>query len=440
MNNNLSAWEKTRKFFNDVHLWLGLGSGIIVFLVCLSGTIYTFNTEIREAATPELYKVQYQAGLRAKPADELISAVAAASGFPVVSVKVPADLNRTWQLGVRMKEGARPTTFFVNPYTAAVVGNSADINSGTITFMTYMFSLHRWLLLDKVEEPIFGELENRKLGSYISGGATILFTIGVITGMVIWFPRKLRAWKQGFKIKWKGSWKRTNHDLHNSLGLYACIFLLLMGLTGPQWSFEWYRTGLRKTLGTYKPEDAKGGKGGPGKGERGKGEGGKGEGGRGGRSDGRDKPTEEGLAEASAPALPFAEYERVANEVFKYKGDYVVSLPSKADAPVNISKFKAGFFAPAAADRLTLDPKGKEKIKVERFADMPLNERISASIKALHVGDVYGMFTKIIYFLACLIATSLPVTGTLIWLNKMKKKPARKAVTGNKNKLEPQTI
>jgi uncharacterized iron-regulated membrane protein len=420
MNKSLSTWEKTRKFFNDVHLWLGLGSGIIVFLVCLSGTIYTFNTEIREAATPDLYKVKYTAGEQVKPAEQLISAVALASGFPVVSVKVPADNNRTWQLGVRMKEGARPTTFFVNPYTAAVVGNSAEVNSGTVTFMTYMFSLHRWLLLDKVEEPIIGELENRKLGSYISGTATILFTIGVITGMVIWFPRKIRAWKQGFKIKWKGSWKRTNHDLHNSLGLYACIFLLLMGLTGPQWSFEWYRTGLRKTLGTYKPEEAKGG---PGKGGSGRGEGGP-----------------KGRSEASAPATPFSEYQRATNEVFKYKGDYVVSLPSKADAPVNINKFKAGFFAPAAADRLTLDPKGKEKIKVERFADMPLNERISASIKALHVGDVYGMFTKIIYFLACLIATSLPITGTLIWLNKMKKKPARKNVSGNNNKLEPQTI
>ena len=273
MHKKLSTWEKTRKFFNDVHLWLGLGSGIIVFLVCLSGTIYTFNTEIREAATPELFKVHYKAGMSAKPAEELISAVAQASGFPVISVKVPAENNRTWQLGVRMKEGARPTTFFVNPYTAAVVGNSAEVNSGTVTFMTYMFSLHRWLLLDKVEEPIFGKLENRKLGSYISGGATILFTLGVITGMVIWFPRKVRAWKQGFKIRWNGNWKRTNHDLHNSLGLYACLFLLIMGLTGPQWSFEWYRTGLRKTLGTYKPEDEKGGKGGPGKGKSGKGKG-----------------------------------------------------------------------------------------------------------------------------------------------------------------------
>jgi uncharacterized iron-regulated membrane protein len=55
------------------------------------------------------------------------------------------------------------------------------------------------------------------------------------------------------------------------------------------------------------------------------------------------------------------------------------------------------------------------------FSGKPLNERISASIKAIHVGDVYGKFTKILYFLACLVATTLPVTGTFIWINKLKK-------------------
>jgi uncharacterized iron-regulated membrane protein len=428
MKKEPTSWAKTRKLFNDIHLWLGLASGIIVFLVCLSGTIYTFNTEIREAATPELFKVQRQAGAAVKPADELISAVALASGFPVVSVKVPAAEDRTWQLGVRSKPGTRGTTYYVNPYTAAVVGNSGEINSATITFMTYMFSLHRWLLLDKIEEPIFKELENRKLGSYISGGATILFTLGVITGMVIWFPRKIRSWRQGLSIKWNGSWKRTNHDLHNSLGLYACLFLLLMGLTGPQWSFEWYRTGLRKTLGTYKPEEGRRGEGGPGKGGRVKAEG------------AGDRQSESGEVEkTNRVAVPFSIYQQAVDEVFKFKGDYIVSLPSAADEPVNISKFKAGFFAPAAADRLTLDPLGKEKVKVERFADKPFNERISSSIKALHVGDVYGLFTKIIYFLACLIATSLPVTGTLIWLNKMKKKPAKKRLRRHPKTLSPQT-
>ena len=50
-------------------------------------------------------------------------------------------------------------------------------------------------------------------------------------------------------------------------------------------------------------------------------------------------------------------------------------------------------------------------------------------IKPLHLGEVYGSFSKILYFIACLLATSLPVTGTIIWLNKLKKKPKRKLVT-----------
>ena len=101
------------------------------------------------------------------PAAELISNVEQASGGKVLTVKIPADADRSWQFGVEgekraqkarqdEKKPSRPTIFYVNPYTGAVLGNSAAIKSGTVTFMTYMFSLHRWLLLDKIEQPIFG--------------------------------------------------------------------------------------------------------------------------------------------------------------------------------------------------------------------------------------------------------------------------------------------
>lgn len=78
---------------------------------------------------------------------------------------------------------------------------------------------------------------------------------------------------------------------------------------------------------------------------------------------------------------------------------------------------------------MTVDPVTGKVVKVDIFTDKPFNERVAGSIKAIHVGNVYGTFTKIIYFLACLIATSLPITGTMIWINKMKKsKKKNKAV------------
>src|SRR5690606_8408464 len=143
------------------------------------------------------------------------------------------------------------------------------------------------LVLDKVEDPIITGLENRKLICYITGTSTILFTIGVLTGIVIWIPRKAKYWRQGLKIKFSGNWKRINHDLHNTLAIYSAVILFLMGVTGPFWSFTWYRTGLQKSLGTYQERGA----GGPG----------------GGNSENMDKPSVKEDAELFAMADYLAE-------------------------------------------------------------------------------------------------------------------------------------
>ena len=238
-------------------MWLGLTSGLIVIAICFSGTIYVFNTELTERAAPHLYKVSPLPGKERISADSLVEKVEEASGGTLISVAIPADPERTYQFNVKKKgdDSRGGVAYFVNPYTGEITGTSKDKN-GTKEFMSTMFSLHRWLLLDKIEKPIIKSIPNKELGSMITGWATIIFTLGCITGLIIWFPQKVRNWRQGLKIKWNAGWKRINHDLHNALAFYALFFLLLIGLTGPQWSFEWYRTGLQKTLGTYKSKDA----------------------------------------------------------------------------------------------------------------------------------------------------------------------------------------
>jgi len=424
-----ATWPKLRKFLNDIHLWTGLISGLVVLLVCLSGTIYVFNTEIREMASPELYKVRHEADAHRLPAEKLIADVANQTGGKIISIKIPADPGSSYVLTVRkaedtksedkprkkepegaMRSGkeksiegakmegkekpappSRGVQYFVDPYSGKILGNSAEKNKVT-EFMQLMFSLHRWLLLDRIEEPLIAELPNRKLGSYITGTATILFTLGVITGIIIWFPQKVRNWKQGLKIKWTASWKRINHDLHNSLGLYSCILLFLMGITGPQWSFSWYRDALRKTLGTYEQEGAV-----------------------------KPEMPKSQVQSEHTNTLLIESFISAADKGLNYRGNLTISLPADSTDIVLLSKTRIGFFAPAAADKIYVDQYSAEVLKSDIFSLKPFNERVSNSIKAIHVGDVYGTFSKILYFLACLVATSLPVTGTLIWLNKMKK-------------------
>lgn len=389
-----STWQRVRKFLNDIHLWMGLASGIILFLVCLSGTIYTFSTDIQEMLEPRKYRLAKDPARPMLSAEALMSAVKDShKEAKVTAITIPADSLRTWQFTVVNEQkknsgsgpqavGPRPdrgTTYMVDPYTGQILGTTEGTGS---KFFMFMFRLHRWLLLDT------------EIGRPIVGWATVIFTLLVITGMVIWIPQKARMWRQGLKIKFNANWKRVNHDLHNTLGFYSSFLLLIMSLTGLTWSFEWYRDGFHKVLGTYKPKDA---------------------------------PKEEGPksmlpADSSATRPIIANYLAQVNEQLPYAGNSRIGFAGAADGVITISKTKTGFFAPAAADRVMLDQYSGRVLKTEIFNNKPLNERISASVKALHIGNVYGGFSKLLYFIACLVATSLPVTGTLIWVNKLKKK------------------
>ena len=391
-------WKSVRKLFNDIHLYAGLISGLIVIAVCLSGTIYVYNTEIREAADSERYFVE-DSGER-KSLDELKSSVESSLQGEVVGLSVYQGSDRTVQFNVKKEGEERPTTYYVNPYTAEILADNAEKTS-TEEFMGYMFSLHRWLLLDKIEEPILESMGNRDLGRFINGVATLLFLLGVITGLVIWFPQKVKNWKQGLKVKWSGNWKRVNHDLHNTLAFYSLIALFIMAATGPFWSYQWYREGWQKTWDIYQAPAA--------------------EGNRSENREGEDKNQEE-MAPIPMRPISLDQVLAVSNLELNYPGNTRISLPSKAGEDISISKSRTGFFAKAGSDQLTLEPFLLNVKEAKLFSDLPVRQQIGRSVKSLHTGEIFGQFTKFLWFLGCLIATSLPITGTLIWWNKRKKK------------------
>lgn len=402
-----NAWKVVRNIFNQVHLYAGLISGLVVIAVCLSGTIYVYNTEIREFMDSELYFVE-ETGDRMS-ADELKASLEESSKSNVIALMWNEEADRSVQFTLK-KEGeeGRGTTYYVNPYTAELLGNTSD-RTKTAEFMGYLFSLHRWLMLDRIEEPILESMGNRDLGRFINGVATLLFLLGVITGMVIWIPNKVKSWKQGLKIKWSANWKRVNHDLHNTLAFYSLIFLFIMGATGPFWSYTWYREGWQKTWDTYQAPAAKSE-----------------------NAEKPKKPVSEEMDQAADGALALLTLEDIfakTNETLPYAGNIRVSLPSKVSDPISVSKYRTGFFARSGSDQLTLSSKDLSVTEANLFSDLPLRQQIGRSVKSLHVGDIFGQFSKFLWFVACLIATSLPITGTLIWWNKRKKKPSKKKKT-----------
>lgn len=375
-----SKWKKVRKVFNNIHLWLGIAAGLILFVVCLTGTIYTFRTEIEETIASEKFFVDVPENTERLSADELIAITE--KEFPgqiVSSLTVPSNQSRSYRVYVKKEGERRGKRYLIDPYTGEMLG---DTSTSSSEFFSTVFRLHRWLALDT------------NIGRPIVGWATVIFVFLCITGIVIWVPQKVKAWKQGLKIKWSGNWKRINHDLHNALGFYSVFFLLIMGLTGLQWSFPWYRTALYDVLGVDRSRNT------------------------------QELPKPE-ISYEGQTAISLQAAITKADAVLDYDGNYSISIPSSDATAISISKAKIGFFAPSGSDRITLNRYTGDVESKNIFSERPFNERVGSSIKALHMGYVFGTFSKIIYFITCLIATSLPVTGTIIWVNKLKKKSAK---------------
>lgn len=368
-----------RKFLNDIHLWLGIASSLVLFIVCLTGTIYTFKSEIQSFLAPDMYTLT-EIRKQVVPIDELKAEVEQKSGGNVQRVVVSHKVNKPYvfSIGFADKE-KKGETLYVNQYTSEIVGEGRG--PANEFFMT-VFKLHRWLLLDT------------NIGRPIVGVATIIFVILSISGLVLWFPKKIKGWKSikpGFKIKFKANWKRINHDLHNTLGFYTLLIVVIMSLTGLCWSFEWYRDGLSSVLGTKV-------------------------------FGGRNEVKPESAFVEEGKTLDISKILEIGNTHLPFEARTVsISFPKGENGSFEINKNELARFNETVNDRIFVDQYSGEILKKEIFADKTVGEKIAGSIRALHFGDIYGTFSKVIYFIVCLIATSLPVTGVFIWLNKMKK-------------------
>ncbi|MBK7873685.1 MAG: PepSY domain-containing protein [Saprospiraceae bacterium] len=65
------------------------------------------------------------------------------------------------------------------------------------------------------------------------------------------------------------------------------------------------------------------------------------------------------------------------------------------------------------------DSKTGALVEVEQFKDRSAVSKFRYINRFLHTGEILGLPLMILYFLACLVGTSLPITGTIIWINKI---------------------
>ena len=376
-----------------LHLWLGLVSGIVVIIVSITGAVLTFEEELRWLFQP--YQKVQDNGKPFLPPSALAAAAKKEYKIPGVSAVIYRGRNRSvivpWY-------GDRKNYLvnYLDPYTGQAL-HSQPLDSD---FYRIMVIGHYQLWLP------------RNIGQPIVAYATLIFVITLITGLVLWWPKRWNAStrKQSFFIRTKATLKRLNYDLHNVLGFYAMLIALILGLTGMVFGMQWFSKAVYWT--------ASGGK----------------------------TPT----------------FERVSSDTTLTATrtlpdeDVLFQLLQRQHVDMSHQEISFGYpFGKAGTWSLSVNPSMGKRYKIQNsyfeqhslkplkadrsFSAVNGGEKMSRLNYDLHVGAIGGITTKIIAFLVCLISASLPVTGFIIWLGKKRKKSGKK-LAPRRTILKPVTL
>lgn len=378
-----------RKIFHDIHLWLAVPFGIFITLSCLTGALLVFETEITERIQKNIYFVEYN-NQTALPADSLM--ICATRQLPdsvsVTSMNISADPERAWQLNLSQPKKA---SVYINPYTGELTGKG-----GRTPFFSTVFRLHRWLLGS-----------SNSLGKIIMGVSTIAFAVILIAAIFIWWPRTRKGLKNRVKICCNRGPKRFFYDLHVSGGIYALLFLLALALTGPTWSFDWYKKAFYTVFGvetaqnnnnaTQKSED-KGGK------------------------EKKEKPVQSN-SRLDKVRQSTCHWQAIYEQLAAANPTYRQIQLSDGSAKVSFNRLGNQ----RAADQYLFDAQSGQIIKEIPYATLDKSGKIGGWIYSVHVGTWGGMLTRILTFLAALLGTCLPGIGYYLWISRRLRKKQRQS-------------
>jgi uncharacterized iron-regulated membrane protein len=201
-----------RKALFQVHLWTGIGIGIYVLLISVSGSAIVFRNELYKwlGTVPATVAVS---GPRLTQEELKAAAKRVYQGYSVTFIfeaKKPTQATEIWM----ERRGKKKQRLF-DPYTGEDLGDSVP---RSIRLIAWCADLHTNLL--------YGET-----GRIVNGIGAVFLTLLSLTGAVIWWPG-IRNWRRSLTIRSNSNWKRLNWDLHSAVGFWTLAFVFMWGFTG----------------------------------------------------------------------------------------------------------------------------------------------------------------------------------------------------------------
>lgn len=363
-----------KKVVGKIHLWLGLSTGLVVFILGITGAIYCFAPELQSLQPYRTVKEEHKPFLPPSQIQQI--AKSRLSGKLLQRIYYDARDKAVMVLFSRKEEYSY--SIFINPYN----GNVLKVRNNDRDFLSVTLQIHRTLLIP--------------YGHDIIRWSTVIFILMLITGIILWYPKHRRTAKHGFKIMWRAHPKRLNYDLHKVLGFYISWIVIFTALTGLMFAFEGFANFIYTTTGADRSIIQK------------------------------KAPISDTTSRATYPStaidLIWKEvepdlYQRYASAMFVLPAAKNGAILLRAN-PEKSTLYKSDF---RYFDQFT----GKEingAYVWGQYKDaLTTADYIRRMNYDIHTGAFFGLPGRIALFFIALIVSSLPITGFYFWWGKKRK-------------------
>jgi uncharacterized iron-regulated membrane protein len=363
-----------RKTIFWTHLCIGLAAGLVVGLMALTGVLLTYELQISNWANRGYWQAPPAADSQRLPVSQLLAAVAQDKSTPT---GITFQNDPAAPAAVAFGRGR---TVYVNPYTAAVLGEGSP---RVRSFFRTVTDLHRWLALSG---------EWRTTGRAITGACNLAFLFLVISGFYLWWPRKwsVNALKSILLFQPRLRGKARDWNWHHVIGFWCWGPLLIIVASGVVISYPWAGNLLHRIAGETPPASPTGG---------------------------RPQPAEAkpGRMDPSIKMAGVDQALRVAQQHSEGWRSVSLMMPQSAESPLVFTLDHGTGRQPQKRSQLTLS-RGGDVIRWEPFASQSMGRRLRALARFGHTGEAAGILGQSIAGLASAGTLVLVWTGfALSW-------------------------
>jgi uncharacterized iron-regulated membrane protein len=359
-----------------LHLSIGIAAGVFIFVMAATGVVLSFERQTVEFGDRDVRFVSGLQDAQPRQMNDLLQAMHRAGMGDPTAIILRSQPQAATQFSI-----GRTRTVYVDPYSGAVLGVSSE-------------RLHGFFMgVERLHRALGAPLGSRGVGRRLTGISNLLFCVLIPLGLILWLPRKW-SWKTvrpsiGFRSRLRG--KAREWNWHHVVGIWCCLPLLVIALTGVVMSYDWANALLFRVTGSTPTAS--------------------------GRNRADKSPRGRQTGDRHEP-----NYDRlftVAKGLNPNWRTITLDVARNGNSPLTAVIDTGTGGQPQRRVQYLLNPDTGVIEKTSTFADGSLGQRLRSFVRFGHTGEYYGLMGQLIAALASLGACVLVYTGLSLSVRRL---------------------